>query len=127
MGYGDRPAGSRPPYFGGFPDLVRAPRPAPARAQGAQASAQVALAAPGTVGYESRVDEPEIASASAVVCVLGCRPGSAALARRARAARDAFVSRKASLVLTCGGPARDGRVEADVLADMLQDGGVPRD
>lgn len=121
MGYGDRPAGSRPPYFGGFPGLPPGSGGRPALARGAQ----VALAAPGTVGYESPVGEPEIASASAVVCVLGCRPGSPALARRARAARDAFVSRKASLVLTCGGPTRGGRVEADVLAEMLQDGGVP--
>jgi uncharacterized SAM-binding protein YcdF (DUF218 family) len=29
------------------------------------------------------------------------------------------------LVLTCGGRAFDGRVEADVLARMLEEGGVP--
>jgi len=62
---------------------------------------------------------------SRVVCVLGCRPGSAALARRARAARDAFVGLDAQLVLTCGGRSWDGRVEADELARMLVDGGVP--
>lgn len=59
------------------------------------------------------------------ICVLGCRPGSAALARRARAARDAFVDRGASLVLACGGRRSGGRVEADELARMLSDGGVP--
>jgi len=64
---------------------------------------------------------------SDVVCVLGCRPGSAALARRARAARDAFVSRRALLVVACGGREWDGRVEADELARMLVDGGVPGD
>jgi uncharacterized SAM-binding protein YcdF (DUF218 family) len=62
-----------------------------------------------------------------VVCVLGCRPGSAALARRARAARDVFVSRGASLVVTCGGRDWSGRIEADELARMLEDGGVPRE
>ncbi len=60
-----------------------------------------------------------------VVCVLGCRPGSAALARRARAARDAFRSLDAALVVACGGRGWDGRVEADELARMLVDGGVP--
>lgn len=61
-----------------------------------------------------------------VVCVLGCRPGSAALARRVRAARDVFVARQASLVVACGGRHWNGRVEADELARMLEDGGVPR-
>ncbi|MBX3222791.1 MAG: YdcF family protein [Labilithrix sp.] len=62
-----------------------------------------------------------------VVCVLGCRPGSAALARRARVARDVFVARGARLVVACGGRDWNGRVEADELARMLEDGGVPRD
>lgn len=64
---------------------------------------------------------------SDVVCVLGCRPGSAALARRARAARDAFVNRRAALIVACGGRNWDGRIEADELARMLVDGGVPKD
>lgn len=62
-----------------------------------------------------------------VICVLGCRPGSAALARRARAARDAFVSKQATLIVTCGGADAKGRVEADELARMLADGGIPDD
>jgi uncharacterized SAM-binding protein YcdF (DUF218 family) len=59
------------------------------------------------------------------VCVLGCRAGSAALARRARAGRDAFLAHDAALVVACGGRAWDGRVEADEIARMLEDGGVP--
>ncbi len=73
------------------------------------------------LGYEDAVSSVR----ERVVCVLGCRPGTAALARRARAARDAFVSRQAPLVVACGGRAVDGRVEADELARMLVDGGVP--
>ena len=73
------------------------------------------------LGYEDTVTSVR----ERVICVLGCRPGSAALARRARAARDAFVSRQAGLVVACGGRSWDGRVEADELARMLQDGGVP--
>lgn len=59
------------------------------------------------------------------MCVLGCRPGSHAFARRARAARDAFRARPAPVVVACGGRAWAGRVEADVLAGHLEDGGVP--
>jgi uncharacterized SAM-binding protein YcdF (DUF218 family) len=59
--------------------------------------------------------------------VLGCRPGSAAFARRARAARDAFVDLRAPLIVACGGRGWDGRVEADELARMLRDGGVPEE
>lgn len=59
------------------------------------------------------------------VCVLGCRSNSAALARRARAGRDAFVERRAALVVACGGLAWGGRVEADEIARILRDGGVP--
>lgn len=59
-----------------------------------------------------------------VICVLGCRVGSAALARRALAARDAFFAGGAELVVACGGRAWGGRVEADALAEMLVDGGV---
>ncbi|MCW5833058.1 MAG: YdcF family protein [Labilithrix sp.] len=62
---------------------------------------------------------------NAVVCVLGCRPGSAALARRARVARDVFVARGARWIMACGGRSFRGRVEADELARMLEDGGVP--
>ncbi|MDF2695809.1 MAG: putative rane protein, partial [Labilithrix sp.] len=63
---------------------------------------------------------------TAVVCVLGCRPGSAAFARRVRTARDTFVARGATLLVTCGGRDWNGRVEADELARMLEDGGVPK-
>jgi uncharacterized SAM-binding protein YcdF (DUF218 family) len=59
------------------------------------------------------------------VCVLGCRAGSAALARRTRAGRDAFLEYAADLVVACGGRAWDGRVEADEIARMLKDGGIP--
>jgi uncharacterized SAM-binding protein YcdF (DUF218 family) len=61
----------------------------------------------------------------AVVCVLGCRSGSAALARRARAASEAFRAHRAELVLACGGRSWDGVVEADALAAMLRDAGIP--
>jgi uncharacterized SAM-binding protein YcdF (DUF218 family) len=61
------------------------------------------------------------------VCVLGCRAGSAALARRARAGRDVFLSHDAALVVASGGRAWDGRVEADEIARMLKDGGIPDD
>ena len=98
MGYGGQPAGSRGPRRARTADHV--------------------LALSRGVGYEDAV---------AVVCVLGCRAGSAALARRARAARDAFIEHRASLVVTCGGVAWDGRVEADELARMLGDGGVPEE
>lgn len=61
------------------------------------------------------------------ICVLGCRSGSAALERRARAAGATFVERNASLVVACGGIAWGGRVEADELARMLREAGVPED
>lgn len=75
------------------------------------------------------------------ICVLGCRPGSAALVRRAKAARDVFfqidrsaAAREAShdpqndgvIVVTCGGPVH-GAVEADELARLLIEDGVPDD
>jgi uncharacterized SAM-binding protein YcdF (DUF218 family) len=59
------------------------------------------------------------------VCVLGCRSGSAALARRARAGRDAFFARQAAVVVACGGLEWAGTVEADAIARILGDGGVP--
>lgn len=62
-----------------------------------------------------------------VICVLGCRPGSAALARRAKTARDAFIKKEATLIVACGGPDVRGRIEADELARMLVDGGIPND
>ena len=63
--------------------------------------------------------------AARVVCVLGCRAGSPTLARRARAAAETYRLRSASLVVACGGRAWDGLVEADELARMLEEGGVP--
>ena len=59
-----------------------------------------------------------------MICVLGCRVGSAALVRRATAARDAFFARGAERIMACGGRAWGGRVEADALAEMLAEGGV---
>ena len=62
-----------------------------------------------------------------VVCVLGCRAGSATLARRARAAAETYRLRGGTLALTCGGRSWNGLVEADELARMLREGGVPAD
>jgi uncharacterized SAM-binding protein YcdF (DUF218 family) len=59
------------------------------------------------------------------ICVLGCRPGSAAFTRRARAAADAWLSRGARIVVACGGRAWGGVVEADALAQLLIDARVP--
>lgn len=49
------------------------------------------------------------------------------MARRARAGRDTFFAQEAGLVVACGGRAWDGRVEADEIARMLKEGGVPDD
>ncbi len=62
-----------------------------------------------------------------MVCVLGCRVGSQALARRAQAGRDAFFEQSATLVIACGGRKWGGRVEADAIASMLAEKGVPKD
>ncbi len=63
--------------------------------------------------------------AGPVVCVLGCRSGSAALSRRAEAALAAYHARGAILVLACGGRSWDGIVEADELSRRLVAGDVP--
>lgn len=60
-----------------------------------------------------------------VVCVLGCRVGSQALRRRAEAGRDAFFARDAALIVACGGRKWAGEVEADAIARMLVEKGVP--
>ena len=60
-----------------------------------------------------------------VVCVLGCRAGSMTLARRAKAAAEIYRRRGADLAVACGGRSWDGVVEADELARMLREGGVP--
>ena len=62
---------------------------------------------------------------SPAVCVLGCRADSVALARRVRAASDAFLARGANLAVACGGRAWRGVVEADVIAEGLVAQGVP--
>jgi uncharacterized SAM-binding protein YcdF (DUF218 family) len=59
------------------------------------------------------------------VCVLGCRAGSPTLARRARAAAATYHLGNAGLIVACGGRAWEGLVEADALARMLEEGGVP--
>ena len=68
------------------------------------------------------------------VCVLGCRVGSPALVRRARTAAEAFkvemstagvLGDKDVLVLACGGRRWDGVAEADEIARLLQENGVP--
>lgn len=61
------------------------------------------------------------------ICVLGCRSDSPALARRAGAARDAFELGRASLVVACGGVSWSGLVEADALARLMTEAGVPDD
>ncbi|MBS2012317.1 MAG: YdcF family protein [Deltaproteobacteria bacterium] len=65
--------------------------------------------------------------ADRVVCVLGCRVGSAAFGRRGAAAARVARERGADLVVACGGRAWGGRVEADALADLVVAGGVPRE
>ncbi len=67
---------------------------------------------------------PDDERPDAVVCVLGCRSGSAALARRAEAAIRTVLQRGAPLVLACGGRSWAGVVEADELARRLVAGGV---
>lgn len=59
------------------------------------------------------------------VCVLGCRTGSPTLARRAQVAAETYRLRGARLAVACGGRAWEGLVEADELARMLREGGVP--
>jgi uncharacterized SAM-binding protein YcdF (DUF218 family) len=61
------------------------------------------------------------------VVVLGCRPDSAAFVRRAHAAREAFFSEGARMVMACGGRAWNGVVEADALARLLLEGDVPKE
>lgn len=62
-----------------------------------------------------------------VVCVLGCRVGSPAFLRRAAVAAAILRDGRASLAVTCGGRAWNGRVEADALADFLKSDGVAPD
>ena len=59
------------------------------------------------------------------MCVLGCRADSATLARRARVGGEAFLARGATLAVACGGRAWAGLVEADAIAKILLEGGVP--
>jgi uncharacterized SAM-binding protein YcdF (DUF218 family) len=61
------------------------------------------------------------------VVVLGCRPGTGAFARRARAARDVYFARDLRMIVACGGRAWDGKVEADELARLLRESDVPDD
>lgn len=60
-----------------------------------------------------------------MVCVLGCRSQSGALARRAEAAVRTYEARGATLAIACGGRSWDGLVEADELMRRLVAGGVP--
>lgn len=60
-----------------------------------------------------------------MVCVLGCRSSSAALARRGLAAVETYRARGAALAVACGGRSWAGVVEADELARRLVAGGVP--
>ena len=60
-----------------------------------------------------------------MVCVLGCRSQSGALARRAEAAVRTYEARGATLVIACGGRSWGGLVEADELMRRLVAGGVP--
>lgn len=63
--------------------------------------------------------------AAGVLCVLGCRSGSQALVRRAEAAAETYALRGASLVVACGGRAWNEVVEADDLARLMMEQGVP--
>jgi hypothetical protein len=120
MGYGDRPAGSRLVHTGGL--------------------AGVGASAPYTrkrkVRYEERVTGAETArtrdrgpadraAGRVAVCVLGCRSQSAALARRAGSASALWKTCEPALVVACGGIAWGGRVEADEIARLLEEAGVP--
>jgi len=67
-------------------------------------------------------DAPRAAQA---VCVLGCPTTSAAIARRARAAAEAFARGAGELVVACGGRAWGGSVEADHMAEALRASRVP--
>jgi uncharacterized SAM-binding protein YcdF (DUF218 family) len=67
------------------------------------------------------------AASPTIVCVLGCRADSATLARRSKAASEAFLSRGATLALACGGRSWGGLVEADAIARMMMAAGVPGD
>lgn len=60
-----------------------------------------------------------------VVCVLGCRSSSKALARRANAAARTYRDLGSTVAMACGGRAWDGRVEADELARLMVEDGVP--
>ena len=62
-----------------------------------------------------------------VVCVLGCRADSATLERRAQAASEAFLARGAKLALACGGRSWGGIVEADAIAQILVQNGIPEE
>lgn len=68
---------------------------------------------------------------SPIVCVLGCRSGSAALERRVRLGAELFFARGASLVVVSGGRAwgttGDVEVEADAMAAMLTRSGIASD
>lgn len=61
------------------------------------------------------------------LCVLGCRSGSTALARRAEIACRTYLDGGLALAVACGGRAWGGVVEADELARRLAGGGVPAD
>jgi len=88
-----------------------------------------ALAARGAFRY----DEAQVAGgaeASVVcVCVLGCRVGSPALARRIHVAAErhalARTREPGALLVACGGRAWGGRVESDAMAEALIRHGVP--
>ena len=67
---------------------------------------------------------------SFAVAILGCRADSATLERRARAGSAAFKGRSgdgAKLALACGGRRWGGVAEADAIARILVETGVPPD
>lgn len=59
------------------------------------------------------------------VCVLGCRTGCAAFVRRAHVGASAFFEHQADVVVATGGRAWGGIVEADDLARIVIERGVP--
>jgi uncharacterized SAM-binding protein YcdF (DUF218 family) len=76
-------------------------------------------------GIVMPVADPARPQSSLAVVVLGCRPGTGAFTRRAKAARDVYFARDPRLIVACGGRAWDGKVEADELARLLREGDVP--
>lgn len=64
---------------------------------------------------------------SFALAILGCRADSATLERRARAGSMAFKEYGPKLAVACGGRRWAGLAEADAIARILLETGVPHD